>query len=377
MKVCIVSHAFVEQGYRPVLAALAAQPGVELALITPNRYKLGLQSSSGDFSSTDAPCRTYAIPIRWGARQGAFIYHASDLSNSLDDFKPDIVLHEQEVFALGAGQLAWMTSTRSIPLVMFVWENLHRSLAMPRRLLMRYVLNSCSGLITGSTGSAAVHKAWGFRGPVEVIPQMGTAALNANPRFGLRSPGTLHVSFAGSLIRDKGIECLLRAVAQLSAKGINIKCSIAGKGPDKDRLVALSKTLHIEDRVHFAGLLTMESVAELFKQSDVLALPSRRTKVWEEQFGRVLVEAMAQATVTVGSNTGAIPEVIDSGDLIFDENDHNGLASILERCYTDPVFFEAQQRRLWMRAREHYLNEVLAARKVQFMTTILQLSSKH
>jgi glycosyltransferase involved in cell wall biosynthesis len=103
-----------------------------------------------------------------------------------------------------------------------------------------------------------------------------------------------------------------------------------------------------------------------------LVLPSRRTNKWEEQFGRILVEAMAQATVSVGSRTGAIPEVIDSEDLIFDEDDDEKLADILVRLYTTPELFKAQQERLWMRARDLYLNEILAARKIEWMREIVQ-----
>jgi glycosyltransferase involved in cell wall biosynthesis len=372
MKVCLVSHAYLEKGYLPVLAALAAQPGVELALITPNRYKLGLQTSSGEFSNIDTSYRTYPIPIRWGSRQGAFLYYVTPLARALDEFKPDIVLYEQEVFALGAGQLAWMTSRRSIPLVMFVWENLPRSLSWPRRRLRSYVLKSCSGLMVGSTASAKVHKGWGFSGPMQIIPQMGVSALNANPVFGLRGAGELRLAFAGRLIPEKGIDCLLRAVARLSTKRVKVKCTVAGDGPEMEKLVTLSRAQNIEGLVHFAGVLQMEGIAELLGKTDILVLPSRRAKKWEEQFGRILVEAMAQGTVTVGSRTGAIPEVIDSEDLIFDEDDDEALASILERLYTVPALFKAQQERLWMRARDLYLNEILAARKIEWMREIVQ-----
>jgi glycosyltransferase involved in cell wall biosynthesis len=372
MKVCLVSHAYLEKGYLPVLAALAAQPGVELALITPNRYKLGLRTSSGEFSNIDTTFRTYPIPIRWGSRQSTFLYDVTLLARALDEFRPEIVLHEQEVYTLGAVQLAWMTSKRSIPLVMFVWENLPRSLSWPRRRLRSYVLKLCSGLIVGSTASAKVHKGWGFNGPMEIIPQMGVSALNANPVLGLRGAGELRLAFAGRLIPEKGIDCLLRAVARLSAKRVKVRCTVAGDGPEMEKLVALCRAYNIEGLVHFAGVLQIERVAELLGRTDVLVLPSRRTNKWEEQFGRILVEAMAQATVSVGSRTGAIPEVIDSEDLIFDEDDDEKLADILVRLYTTPELFKAQQERLWMRARDLYLNEILAARKIEWMREIVQ-----
>lgn len=44
-----------------------------------------------------------------------------------------------------------------------------------------------------------------------------------------------------------------------------------------------------------------------FASIDVLVLPSRTTATWKEQFGRVLVEAMACQTPVIGSDSGEIP----------------------------------------------------------------------
>jgi glycosyltransferase involved in cell wall biosynthesis len=173
------------------------------------------------------------------------------------------------------------------------------------------------------------------------------------------------------LIDCKGVDCLIRAVARLKAMGISAHCSIAGRGDELAQLEALAASLEVADRVVFTGGLQPEAVVQLLRQSDVLVLPSRRTKVWEEQFGRVLVEAMAQATVTVGSRTGAIPEVIDCEGLLFAEGDSEGLADILIRLATDVVFLQAQQHRLWERARDCYLHESLARRRVAFLRSVL------
>jgi glycosyltransferase involved in cell wall biosynthesis len=99
-------------------------------------------------------------------------------------------------------------------------------------------------------------------------------------------------------------------------------------------------------------------------------LPSRRTKVWEEQFGRILVEAMAQATVTVGSRTGAIPEVIGSESLLFDEDDDQTLAELLIELASDSGLFEAHQRALWQRASDLYRNDTLSKQRVEFLLSL-------
>ena len=363
MRITIISHAYAEPAYSPVLESMVAYPGLELALITPDRYRGRFQASPCQFETAVVGLRTYALPIVFGQRQGAFIYRPAALSRALVEFGPDLILHEQEVYAAGAGQVAAAAAKESIPLVMFVWENVHRSLFWPRRRLVRYVLERCAGLIAGSAGAAHVHRDWGFRGPMTVIPQMGVPQLNPAPVFGRRSGGCFRVSFAGRLVPAKGIDCLLRAVAEVRSKGINLECKVVGRGAGLQKLISLRNSLGV-------GPQSVEGVRKVLAKSDALVLPSRRTKIWEEQFGLILIEAMAEATVTVGSRTGAIPEVVASDDLLFDEDNHHQLAAILERLAASEVELAGHQHRLWLRAGRLYTNESLAARRIDFLKKV-------
>ena len=56
-------------------------------------------------------------------------------------------------------------------------------------------------------------------------------------------------------------------------------------------------------------------------------LPSRTTPSWKEQFGRVLIEALASGVAVIGSNSGQIPHLIEEtgGGLVFEEGDANAL----------------------------------------------------
>jgi glycosyltransferase involved in cell wall biosynthesis len=369
MKICLISHAYTEVGYRPILETLAREPGIDLALFTPTQYTFG-SATPTVYAAGSEPYRVYALPIRWGSRQGTFIYRLRPLIKALDEFKPDVILHEQEVFALGAAQIAFIANRWSIPLVAFAWENVYRSLSLPRRLLRYYVLRRISGLIAGSCQALRVHRDWGFAGQGEVITQMG-CDVNPNPTFGRRATGIFRVCFAGRLIPSKGIDTLLRSVARLTSQDVPVECTIVGQGQEMNNLEALANELAIMDRVVFRGGVPMKEVLDILQQNDVLVLPSRRSSTWEEQFGRVLVEAMAQATVTVGTRTGAIPEVIEADDLIFEENDDAALAGILVRLYNDNNLFVRHQRALWKRARSCYQYEVVAGRKIDLMRKIL------
>ena len=371
LKICLISHAHVEQqGYLPALTSIAAQPGVELALVTPEVYR-ACRIDLSLFAQARPAFQTFPVPVRFAGRQGTFVYRRAALRSALDAFQPDLLLHEQEVYALGAAQIAALARHRALPLVMFVWENIPRELSLPRRLLRRFVMRRCDGLLAGSMAAAWLHQEWGFRGSLDVIPQMGIPATAAEPAFGRRDARCFRIVFAGRLIALKGVDCLLRAVAVLQSSGLAVHCTIAGDGPERARLQELAHSLKLEHHLTFLGTISLDAVASLLESSDVLVLPSRRSRLWAEQFGRILIEAMAKATVVLGSRTGAIPEVIGAEDLLFDENDHGGLAALLAALAGDPGLFKKQQRFLWERARDHYLNDALARRRVEFCFRLL------
>ncbi len=372
LKLCIISHSYVEQANLPILSAMAAQPGVELSLITPERYMVDLQHASGTFQDGGARFRIERVPIRLGRRQGAFLYHAAPLGRALDAIRPDVILHEQEVFALGALQIARIADRRGLPLFMQVAENLPRDLILPRRLIRSYVLARCAGLLCWNNAGVAVHRDWSFPGPQVVVPGMAVAAMNPQPRFGRRNGDTFQVMYAGRLVASKGIDLLLRAVAMLRDRSLTVSCKLVGHGPERARLEALTRTLSLGGQVHFLGVLPQPQVLRLLRDSDALILPSRRTRTWEEQFGRVLVQAMAEATVTVGSRTGAIPDVIGDEALLFDEDHAEQLAAVLERLATENGRLERMQRQLWNRADTLYRNEILAAQKIAFVRRTLE-----
>jgi glycosyltransferase involved in cell wall biosynthesis len=99
--------------------------------------------------------------------------------------------------------------------------------------------------------------------------------------------------------------------------------------------MALARELGIADRVSFDPLIPSMRVPAYYSQLDALVLPSRTRPNWKEQFGRVLVEAMACGVPVVGSTCGEIPNVIGDAGLIFPEEDVNALRAALVRLMHD------------------------------------------
>jgi glycosyltransferase involved in cell wall biosynthesis len=95
---------------------------------------------------------------------------------------------------------------------------------------------------------------------------------------------------------------------------------------------------------------------------DVFALPSRTTPTWKEQFGRVIIEAMACAVPVVGSDSGQIPHLIreTGGGVVFHEGDVEDFTAKLLSLVDDP----AGRRRMGMTGRavvqERYTFDAIA-----------------
>src|SRR4029077_20714900 len=80
-----------------------------------------------------------------------------------------------------------------------------------------------------------------------------------------------------------------------------------------------------------------------YARMDVLVLPSRTTPTWAEQFGRVLVEALWCGVPVIGSDSGAIPVVVNTtgGGLLSPEGAVAALANALFELRADPAVREA------------------------------------
>lgn len=117
------------------------------------------------------------------------------------------------------------------------------------------------------------------------------------------------VGFFGRLVPEKGILILCEAMKSYP----ELSLSVYGEGPLEKELMRY----HVE----YKGVYQPADLDRVFSGIDLLVVPSITSRSWKEQFGRVIVEAMARGILVIGSNSGAIPEVIGNDRLIFQEND--------------------------------------------------------
>ena len=172
------------------------------------------------------------------------------------------------------------------------------------------------------------------------------------------------------LLRQKGVDLLLRAVAALGAARPSLV--LIGEGPERKTLESLARELGILDRTRFLPLVAHEAMPEMLASIDVLVLPSRTMPKRKEQFGRVLIEGMAAGCVTIGSSSGAIPEVLGDGGLVFDEGSVEGLMEALREVLLTPETAQRLREAGRRRVTQRYTWQAIARRIMEFYGCLME-----
>lgn len=120
-------------------------------------------------------------------------------------------------------------------------------------------------------------------------------------------PGGLILATIGSLIKRKGIDLLIRSLAELVNSGEEVQLLVIGSGPERLALEALVVELGVAERVHFLGERP-DSAAILRGGVDLLVSGAR-----EEVFGLTLAEAGMLGLPVSAYRVGGIPEVVEHG----------------------------------------------------------------
>jgi glycosyltransferase involved in cell wall biosynthesis len=336
----MLSKAVIVGIYQRKLEELARLPGVELTVIAPSAWR----DSRGAMRLERAFTRGYRLLETPLAFQGHYHTHFyPQLGHILDAVQPEIVHVDEEPYNLATWQAMRWATQHSVPALFFTWQNLVRRYPPPFRWIESYCYAHAAHAIAGNQSAAGVLTAKGYRGPISVIPQFGVDPdLFTWQRPEHRPSQGLVIGYAGGLVPEKGVDTLLRAVALCCQRDwsehgpTSYRLRIAGTGPDQAMLAGLAAQLGLTSQVEFLGRVASAEMPEFYRNIDVLVLPSRTTRSWKEQFGRVLVEAMASGVPVVGSDSGEIPHVIGDSGIVFPEGDVAALASLLARLAADP-----------------------------------------
>lgn len=358
---------------------LAQAPDVELCHILPARWRDDLL----DVRQVNAQGRytQIATPMVGKPSDPHRAFYRT-LTFHLPRFRPDIIHAEEEPDSLSALQIAWARRfwAPRARLLLHTWQNLDRPKSAGVRWVMQQTLRAADLIFCANSEAVALLRRYGFTGETPVIPAIGvdtetfrpcTEDRLEAPRTGERP--TYVIGYVGRLVPEKGVDVLLRAVAALRSSGLErpVRLQLIGDGPLRKALQALATQLAVDDRVEFLGPQTPAQIADILHRLDVVVLPSRTTPVWKEQLGRALLEAMACGVPVIGSDSGAIPEVVGDAGLIVPEGDAPALASALARLLASPELRRELGRRGRARAEARYSQRHLAEQTLAVYRRVL------
>jgi glycosyltransferase involved in cell wall biosynthesis len=175
------------------------------------------------------------------------------------------------------------------------------------------------------------------------------------------------IGYAGRLITEKGVDLLLQASADLE---FSYELLIIGSGAEEKRLRGLAAQLGISDRIHWIGPIPRVRLPDHLLAMDVLVLPSRTTPLWREQFGRILIEAMACGVPVIGSDSAEIPRTIGSAGLTFPEGNAGALTQQLKLVHDDPALSLKLANHSRDRAKSIYSTNVIVNLYLSFFNSV-------
>jgi len=196
-------------------------------------------------------------------------------------------------------------------------------------------------------------KKWLFNGPVFVYtslqnPSHVIPSFTSNLRqeeivkanmLGVKKQldGKLILAVAGRLVKNKGVDVLLQALAIVNKASTEWELLIMGDGLERDTLQKQAEDLGIAKNIKWLGWCSQESMRLYFQQAHIICQPTRFTESW----GKVLQEGMVYGCIPVASAIGGLQRQLASRpELLFEPGNAAQCGAIIGNIVTGKLNYE-------------------------------------
>jgi glycosyltransferase involved in cell wall biosynthesis len=183
---------------------------------------------------------------------------------------------------------------------------------------------------------------------------------SAPPHAPPESSSELQVLFVGGMRQNKGVPTLLKAIERL--RGLPVRFLLVGSGPLERR----ARRAAIRDpRIQVLGRLAEGEKQKRLDEADLFVYPSEDIRFgpwirWEEQTATSVLEAMEAGLAVLGTDSGALPEIVGDPSMVVPEHDPTGLAERLRELLLQPAELRRRGVACRQRAVERFNLEVCA-----------------
>lgn len=326
-----------------LFAALADRPEMSLTVLAADVSE-GTRRDLDRLSRGSSRLRSFVLPHRIGedrtGHMASVVFAGNALRAVARDQRPDVVHVIGEAAYLSTWQMLRLRRRHwpGVPATLYAAQNVVIRFPPPFPMIERFAYGAVDHTFPITPAALRVLRAKDYRGRATLVPLgVDTSAFRPPPVTLSRPEFT--AGFVGRLEPHKGIGDLLRAVEILD-------CDLLVVGDGSMRGDVERAAARRPGRVTLHGWTDHQTLPGLLAKMDALVLPSvelvqRNVVPWigiplREQFGRVLVEAMACGVPVVGSEIGEIPWVIGPAGLTVPPQDAGALADRLGRLRDDP-----------------------------------------
>lgn len=323
----VFSHAGVLDVNRAIFQTLATVSHTRVRMVVPQTWKGDLINDlKYEPSQQDEHIEVFPLPVGFSGN-GSLFFYPKGLRAATAGFAPDHVFVDEEPWSVAAHQV--FSACRAYSKSFFTKQNLRKKIPFLFRYSEQWVFKNSSYAFSISDEVTEVLKWKNYQKKIHHLPHSYDPKVfqpfSDRDRF-RRSIGipedAIVVGYFGRLVPEKGILDLLSVMKIILGDSTFSKVFFfcVGNGPlfkeVEDKIYDLPK-----NRALLKSAIPHHEVGRALAALDVLVLPSLTTPRWKEQFGRILVEAMACGVAVVGSSSGEIPNLIQKtgGGVVFTE----------------------------------------------------------
>lgn len=341
MNLLVFSFACSIPSNQSLFSKVEEKRGWDITIVTPSNWRTGFDEVREPKCSEDFDGDLVSVPVWFSGNIPLHIYKSSFIS-LLRREDPHAIYVHHEAYGLATFQVYfanWLLDQK--PIGFYSAQNIKKNYPPPFSLFESFVYSQSDFSFPITERVLSVLREKGYSGPATVLPLGVDAsefhAEDHTPRSEMcSSPEDVLIGYVGRIEEAKGLSTFLDALNHVPAK--NYELILIGNGPYEERLFEKARSLGIDEHITHLGYVDHSDISSYISALDMLVLPSETQSDWKEQFGRVIIEALACKTPVVGSDSGEIPHLIrdTGGGLIFPEGDPGSLADRLQTLIGNP-----------------------------------------
>ncbi len=369
-----IGHSYVVAANRELAHQMAVQGRGEweVTAVAPAQFRGDLRPIAVEPIAGEA-CALESVPVRLGRVPHLMWFGGRTGELLARDW--DVVHCWEEPYTFAASRIARALAPRA-RLVVASFQNISKSYPWPVSSFERSTMARAGGWIAfGETIRQALSGRAGYGGkPSRVIPPGvdvqrfrpdPASAAAVRRRAGWRDDAVV-VGYLGRFVEAKGLPRLLRA---LEASRAAWHALFVGGGPLEADLRAFAA--RHPGRVHVQTGVPHDDVPAWLNAMSMLCAPSQTTAAWREQFGRMLIEAMACGVPAIASDSGEMPFVVGDAGTIAAESDDAAWTAAIDRLAGDEAARRESGARGLARVRARFAWPIVAREHLAFFDEVL------